>query len=155
MIQYLQKLAAYDQWANQQVLESLRTIPAEAPPAAKEKAATLMGHLAAAKRVWLNRMVGKPAGTDPWPKLTLDAADEMLAKADKDFLTLTSKLTLTKLAQPVIYRTFKGQSHATPLVDVVVHIINHGSYHRGQLANAIATAGGTAAATDYIVWARR
>jgi uncharacterized damage-inducible protein DinB len=155
MIPYLQKLAQYDAWANQQVCASVASVPKDAPPVARDKVATLLAHLAAAKRVWLNRIAGKAAGIEVWPKLELDAATELLTQADREFVELTLKLDLAELTRPVIYRTSRGQSHATPLVDVVTQVINHSTYHRGQLASAIAAAGGTAAASDYIVWARR
>ena len=155
MIPYLQKLSQYDAWANEQVLGSLSTLPDGGAPSVREKVVTLVGHLAASKRVWLNRIHGKSAGTEIWPRLTLEAAGDLLTKADKDLVTLTAKLTLAELTRPVIYRTSRGQSCANPLLDVITHVINHGTYHRGQLAIALAAAGGKPVPSDYIVWVRR
>lgn len=155
MIQYLQKLAQYDAWANEQVLASLSTLPDGGAPSVREKVITLVAHLAAAKRIWLNRVHGKSAGTEVWPKLTLAAAGELLTQADKDLVKLTAKLTLEELTRPVIYRTSRGQSCANPLLDVITHVINHGTYHRGQLAAALAAAGSKPVPSDYIVWVRR
>ena len=110
MIAYLQKLAKYDAWANEQVLESLETLPEGGPPAIRDKVVVLVSHLAAAKRIWLNRLGGKSAGTEVWPRLTLEEVGKLLKQADKELVAVTGKLTLTELARPVIYRTSRGQS---------------------------------------------
>jgi len=52
------------------------------------------------------------------------------------------------------YRNAAGQEFATPVIDILLQLITHGGYHRGQIAKIIARSGGTVVPTDFIVFAR-
>lgn len=54
---------------------------------------------------------------------------------------------------PVSYRNVAGEPFATPLGDILLHVMLHAQYHRGK-ANAALRVAGRAAAVDYILWHR-
>jgi uncharacterized damage-inducible protein DinB len=42
----------------------------------------------------------------------------------------------------------------TPIKDLLMHVALHGSYHRGQIAQALRLAGGEPVNTDFITFVR-
>lgn len=54
-----------------------------------------------------------------------------------------------------IYKNLKGERFKQPVVEILLHVFNHGTYHRGQLVNMLRQAGiEKIPATDYIVFSR-
>jgi len=54
------------------------------------------------------------------------------------------------MAQPLSYVNFKGETFKYPLGETLVHVANHGTYHRGQVATLLRQLGRTPASTDYL-----
>ena len=67
---------------------------------------------------------------------------------------LLDNLTPEKLAGDLLYLSLKGVEYRTPIQDVLMHLILHSAYHRGQVAAAVREAGGKPASTDYVVYLR-
>lgn len=63
-------------------------------------------------------------------------------------------LSEADLGAVVRYRNTKGEEFATPVIDILTHVVVHGAYHRGQIAKALGRAGTRAVNTDYITFAR-
>jgi uncharacterized damage-inducible protein DinB len=53
------------------------------------------------------------------------------------------------------YKTLTGVESQSTLWQIVLHVTNHGSYHRGQVASALRAAGFTPPSTDLILWYRQ
>jgi uncharacterized damage-inducible protein DinB len=137
MLDYFKKLFEYDFWANERVLASI-----EAAPAVPEEALKKMSHILAAKAVWLSRL------SPGVPTLSFEALlslpecrkwDADLKKAGEGYL---SKLSPEQLSQKVSYKNLKGMPFENVLSDILAHMVNHGSYHRGQIASLVNKAGG-------------
>ena len=73
-------------------------------------------------------------------------ADEM-GIAWRDFLT---KLGPGELDRTIEYRNTKGESWSNRIEDVLMHVIMHSAYHRGQIAMEMRGAGAVPAYTDFI-----
>ena len=145
-----QRLLAYDAWANREALLSLRA--SGAPP---RMALRVLSHLVGAGRLWLARLEGsrdKPPAV--WPELSLEegaSGVEELARRWTGF----SGLDGSGLARPVSYTNSKGEPWTSSVQDILMHVVLHGSYHRGQIASELRAAGFTPAYTDYIEAVRR
>ncbi|HYK41776.1 MAG TPA: DinB family protein [Thermoanaerobaculia bacterium] len=144
-----QGLLAYDAWADREVVASLRAA-ADPPP----KALKLLAHLVGAGRLWLARLEGsreKPPAV--WPELSLDdaaAGVEELAARWRRFLN-----GRPELERAVSYVNSKGEPWTSSVGDILMHVVIHGGYHRGQIASELRAAGFTPAYTDYIEAVRR
>jgi uncharacterized damage-inducible protein DinB len=53
-----------------------------------------------------------------------------------------------------VYRNQSDQEFSTSIVDILTHVVIHGSYHRGQIAKILGRAGAAAPMTDYIAYVR-
>jgi uncharacterized damage-inducible protein DinB len=143
-LHYLRSLFAYDAWANQEVLTRME--PASAP----DRAVTLAGHLVGADSLWLDRLQGRPQRMPVWPALSLDqcrSRDRDLARELAGFL---SSLDGPGLAAACTYVNTKGEAWSSAVGDVLLHLLLHSAYHRGQIAMTVRAAGAEPAYTDYV-----
>jgi uncharacterized damage-inducible protein DinB len=136
-------------WADQNVLESLRA--ARNPPA---KAIELYGHVLGSEHVWMARINGEQPKLEVWPKLSLEECSRIGALNHDSFRQLVARITPSALAREIAYRNSAGLSFVSTLEDILTHVALHGSYHRGQIAASLRSAGDTPVPTDFIVFAR-
>ncbi len=137
----MQRLFRYDDWANREEVSRLRTMAA--PPA---RAVRVLAHIAATQFLWITRMLG---GTPPpvWPEWTLDecaAQFDALPDAWRDALPRIDP------AASITYVNSLGEQWTSRNDDVLMHVILHGAYHRGQIATIVRDAGEAPAYTDFI-----
>lgn len=155
--QDLLRMFAYDHWANRECLRALRVsagagAAGAGPGAGAELRAGLgrMAHILSAEKLWLERIGRTPQSMAVWPTSTLEEcetlADEMAA-AWKEYLT---KLAPNGLEETIEYKNSKGEPWRSRVEDVLVHVIMHSAYHRGQIAMEMRAAGMEPAYTDFI-----
>ena len=141
---YLRRQFAYDEWANREVLAAFRASP---PP---PRPLQLMAHLLSSERLWMERLELKPQTLPVWPDFARDECDRQagdLAALWKNYLAHSSE---ADLAQTVSYQNSKGETWASRKDDILMHVITHSAYHRGQVAMMVRAAGSTPAYTDFI-----
>ena len=147
----LLKLFEYDYWANQEVLRSVATLNVTT-----ERALKIAGHIIGAQRVWLGRLEAPDAAAPaPWPLLSLEEANAAVSGMHHRWNSFLSNLTLERLDEDLVHRNSKGVEFRVPVRDVLMQLVMHSAYHRGQIAAAVREAGGKPAATDYIVYVRQ
>lgn len=116
------------------------------------RAAEIFAHVQAARRVWLSRLAPRMTGPPEsiFPVITLE---ESVREADAlgplwgEFL---SELTEEGLDERVVYTSTDGGVFSNTVAEVLGHVVNHSSYHRGQIAMLVATTGAEPAVTDWI-----
>jgi uncharacterized damage-inducible protein DinB len=144
MLPYLQKLFAYDHWANREVLASLR---AADPPALALK---LLGHIVGTEWLYLSRLRGTRSPMAVWPELTREQCSVNLDQLQRLWQDMLHELTPGRLSTRVSYVNSKGERWENTFEDMLVHVVLHSAYHRGQLALDLRTAGRTPPYTDFI-----
>lgn len=139
-------------WADANVRDALRAMPAESPE--RQRALSIYAHLAASEHVWLARLEGRAAAYSVWPDLDLDAAEALAVESAAALQAYVARLSPADLGSQVTYRNSAGQEFRNGVQDVLAHVALHGSYHRGQLALLARQGGGVPASTDYIAYVR-
>ena len=56
------------------------------------------------------------------------------------------------LARPVPYTLLNGTRGEQTLGDLLTHVVNHSTYHRGQVATMLRQVGAAPPATDFLVF---
>ena len=142
---------------HRKVLESLETVPEEGRSSEPyRKALGLMGHIAAARRVWLHRIDGsveRPAAIFP-ADATLDGLRPELEAVERAWTDFLGRLTDEETTRPITYRTSEGAWYRSTVADVMTQTYGHSLYHRGQIASLVRAAGGQPAVTDFVFWSR-
>lgn len=136
-------------WADERVIHALADCPA-----AQEEALPLAAHLAAAEHVWLSRLNGTESRVAVWPVLNLGECEALAKENSEGYLDFLERQSEASLLQKISYRTQAGQAWSTSVIDILTHVVIHGSYHRGQIAKILGRAGTAAPMTDYIAYVR-
>ena len=56
------------------------------------------------------------------------------------------------LQRSVSYRSFAGVEGTSAMWEMLQHVVNHGTYHRGQVTMALRQLGATPPAVDFLVY---
>jgi uncharacterized damage-inducible protein DinB len=145
LIPYLTRLFEYDAWANREVLSNLRGLPAPQPRPLK-----LIAHILASQHLWMSRLDRRHPAPPVWPDLSFEECEKEAAELHdlwKDYLRKSSE---ADLAGTVNYQNSQGEPWSSRKDDILMHLITHSAYHRGQAAAAVRAAGFTPAYTDFI-----
>ena len=148
-------------WATQRIVEAARPLPAEQlhqdhGTSFKSIFGTLV-HIYQADSAWLGRINGNPdsqTSTYP-PKPDLNGlANDWLALLN-NAVTWSAKLSDADWARVIQYKDSRGNQHETPVLPIILHLVNHGSYHRGQVSSLLRQAGTIPPNTDLINFYRQ
>jgi uncharacterized damage-inducible protein DinB len=146
---YLRREFAYDEWANREVLNAIRSAGGENQPANK-RSLQLMSHIMAAERVWLDRLKQQPQSVPVWPEPDLAQCEAQAAEMGGLWLEFLDLITAGDVSQSITYKNSKGENWTSTIVDVLTHVVLHSAYHRGQIATHMRASGQTPAYTDFI-----
>lgn len=159
-VEEIRRLFSYTEWANVRILACVRVLDGEQFTRHIESSfptiRDTLAHIAMAEWVWLRRWSGEsPAGPPQWAhEASLETIETNLLAIGRERNVLLTTLAEEDLQRELSYRTMSGDSFATPLGDLMVHVTNHSSYHRGQLTTMLRQVGASPPATDLIVFLR-
>ena len=145
--EHFRMFALYNRWAN----ERLYGCAAQLTPAAlaEDRGAffgSLLGtlnHLLVTDRLWMSRLEGEsPRGTRLNELLHEDFGDLSAARRAQDqrIIALVHDLSEERLAELLEYATTSGVRYSQPVHQVLAHLFNHQTHHRGQAHHLIGLA---------------
>ena len=149
----------YTAWASQKLLDTAAALSEEELNRDFGTAdRTLLGtlvHIFAADRVWLYRVAG---GANPG---FITAADRSFAVLQADWPAVLERWRVwaaelsEDAAQSMIdYRNLKGVPFRQSVWQIVLHVVNHATHHRGQAAGFLRAMGKAPPELDLIVYYR-
>jgi uncharacterized damage-inducible protein DinB len=152
-------LFAFNRWANDKMLEACRKLTPEQynaePVPGWPPVRTTVWHIAIVTDAWLRAVAGDPDDSIPAETdvKTPDDAARILERAYRTLDKLLPTLTPEMLNSP---RTFSRRGRTTELPPWVVlrHVVNHTTYHRGQVASKLKRFNVQQAETDLVYYAR-
>lgn len=143
-------LFTYDQWATDLTVEAVEAVP-EAP----ERAIHLLGHQIATKDVWLTRIrTGDSSHLEIFPKWTMEKVREEKGRIDMLWTMAMTEFDSESLMRTVEYKDSGGKAFINTYWEILMHVINHGTYHRAQIASVLREVGAEPPKTDYIYFSR-
>lgn len=154
----LSSLYDYDRWASARVIGSLRELSEE--PYLREMGggwpsirATFV-HLAGATWAWSERFAGRECARLPSVEEVpaLENAIALLRTGHDAFEALLPTWTPERLAAPFTWRNLQGAERTAPFWAIARHVVNHGTYHRGQISSMVKRVGGKPLSTDMVFW---
>jgi len=154
----LQILYAYNRWANARVLDAVAKLNTEQYTRdlsnSFRSVHDTLTHILAAEWIWLRRWQGES------PKALLNPADfpdlaALRAKwmeVELEQMAFVNNLTDERLGMPVSYINTKGKTWTYSLWQMLQHVVNHSTYHRGQVTTMLRQLGAEPAATDFLLF---
>ena len=149
-------LLLYMLWADRQMLKSVRSVrPEDLTRDAGVSFRSLLGtmaHILGGEKLWLSRFLGHPVsvvlGPDDFPDLlSWITAWEENASGVEAFL---AGLTDEQLTVPLTWTNQEGVTHTRSLWQPVLQLVNHSTYHRGQVISLLRQMGYPVECTDLI-----
>ena len=154
-------LTGYNYWANARIITAvLNAGEATADQLLKSSFPTIrktLAHIFDAEHAWLKRIQGQ---TFTWPPSARFNGDfneffDFVLNNSKEFDLYISSFSENELGNYITYQTSKGEPFTNTVKDIVIHCMNHSTYHRGQLVTMLRTAGhNTFESLDYITYVR-
>jgi uncharacterized damage-inducible protein DinB len=145
----LGKLLDHLEWADRRVLDSLRAMPHP-----DQRALDLYAHVLGAEHVWLSRILKRAPREKIWPDLALERAAVLAAENAAGLRALFETGSADELQRKVAYSNSAGLAFESTVEDMLLQVVLHGCYHRGQVAMVVRGAGGEPSPTDYIAFVR-
>jgi uncharacterized damage-inducible protein DinB len=144
-----QRMFVYDSWANHECLAAMRTAGS-----ASADGLARMAHILSAEKLWLERIQQHPQTLPVWPASTIDdcmaLAAEMSSKWQDYLAQFEAKIPRASLEDTIEYRNSTGEPWSSRVEDILMHVLFHSAYHRGQIALQMRASGATPASTDFI-----
>ncbi len=153
----LTELLEYHQWATTKTLDSSAKLNHEQlhrdlGSSFKSVFETLV-HVYGADRAWLGRLTGQsPSRPNPSDYPSLEALREAWEVVLEGWKTVVAKFENPKLE--IHYKSYDGVPFTSSFEEIVKHVVNHGTYHRGQIAAMQRMLSGEAVSTDLISFYR-
>lgn len=111
-------------------------------------------HLYHADRIWLARVEGRPNDQFDDSDYDLALLTQRWNALQRQWRDWAAQLTEASVNETRSYRDLKGNPWTTPLWQIALHVVNHGTHHRGQAAGFIRSMGHTPPPLDLIAYYR-
>jgi uncharacterized damage-inducible protein DinB len=156
----LRRLFDYNRWANLRYLDAADDLSPE--DGARDMGSSFpsvirtLAHMLGAEWVWLERWNGSSPTSFP-DAAALDSVAAMRARWDdlwRDQLVFLDACEADDPRRSISYRNMIGTPDERQLDELMRHVINHATYHRGQLATLLRQLGRTPPSTDYVRYLR-
>ncbi len=148
MKKYFLKLYKYNAWSNERVMQCLTK-----QTVVDEKILTLMGHIVAAQFLWLHRIKGLPApNVKLWGAYTFEQLQEMVPEAGRQWIEFVE--STDNFDRELTYRNYVNEPYTNNVETIMIHLVNHSSYHRAQIALLLRQKGYEPVNTDFITYDR-
>jgi uncharacterized damage-inducible protein DinB len=157
-LESLREIYEYNFWARRQQLASCATLSQEQLdrplPSSFGSMRDTLKHILGADWVWLERFLGRSPRNVPWigDTHTLEAIGARWNGIEADTRAYLAALAPEALDSPLTYRNLKGETWTYPLWKCLIHLVNHGTYHRGQVTMALRQLGAVPPAVDFLVY---
>ncbi|GAB4297737.1 MAG: hypothetical protein Kow0098_22290 [Ignavibacteriaceae bacterium] len=146
MKNYYINLFNYNDWANDAALKSIEAFR-------DDKLLRIFSHIINAQFLWLGRIL-EPKKLNPWDEMSLEECFRASKASTEEWLRYLEQTDDTTFGTLIRYTNTRGENFTNSVKVILTHVINHSSYHRGQIAMMVRNLGGEPAATDYIIFER-
>lgn len=158
-LQHLKTLHAYNAWANNRIFDAVLNLTHEDYVRdMKSSHGGIHGtltHIVGAEKIWVERFNGTP---QPFLKADeIGSAAELRAiweRVGYDTATWIGTMTDRKLNETFSMKTSRGELYTHVYWQAFQHLVNHSSYHRGQIVSMLRQLGAQPVSTDLILFYR-
>lgn len=160
-LRHLRLLSRYTAWANTRLFAALAALP---PGVASQPRATgtgtmlsTLGHIWVVDQIWQAHLEGRPHGYTSRNTATEPAREELQAgqaALDQWYIAYADALNEAAHEEVVNFTFVDGGAGAMRRGDILLHVINHKTYHRGYVADMLYQTGHRPPVMDLPVFLR-
>ena len=156
--QDVEYLYEYNRWANARLLDAASKLTPEQYSrdlqSSHRSVRDTLAHILAAEWIWLERWKGVSPNALLIPSEfpTVESLATRWAVVEGDYTAFLSGVTDGSLATVIAYTNTRGEEWAYPLGRMLQHVMNHSSYHRGQVTTMLRQLGAQVNPVDLLVF---
>ena len=160
--QDLGRLLEYTVWANHRVMRAAATLSVDDfkrdLSSSHGGVRGTLAHMLGAEWIWLERWKGvSPVGPrlfDEGEFQDIIALRDRWQAVEDHRSSWFRSLSPAAFRRKIRYRTMDGKPYEAPLWQLVQHLVNHSTYHRGQVVTMLRLLGAAPVSTDLLFWDR-
>ncbi len=157
-VEHARSLFAYNEWANQKVLEAAAALSEEdfGRQVGGSHASVRMTllHIVRVQEWWLSVLKGKPelsSAPQGFDRLPVEDVRQWFARSHDDLRAYAAGLTDNRLAEAVsAFHPREGKEYRWPSWQLASHLVNHGSHHRAEAGLMLASLGHSPGDLDFL-----
>ncbi len=146
---------AYKRWAMQRTLEAIRAVDARVFSASVAFARQQLNHIVIVEELFRARLLGEAsphAATNSVEVPSLEALAMRLEASDQWYAAHLAALAPAQWDQALRFRFADGRDGCMTRREILFHVLNHATYHRGAIGHALDRAGVPHPADTYTVF---
>lgn len=138
----IRQLYDYNAWANHRALSGAEKLSPEqfTQPMGSSFSSVrdTLAHICAAEWIWLERFQGRSPSALPKTEFPdVKALREHWTAQEERLLNFVHSVTQADIDREFEYNTLKFGTYRNPLWQSLLHLVNHGTYHRGQVTTML------------------
>lgn len=146
---------AYKQWADQRTLQAIATLDATTQSATLGFVCQQLNHMLIVEELFRARLLGLPAphaATNSAQLPELAELERRLLASDAWFASHVASVEPASAAEIIRFVFADGLAGSMSREEILFHILNHGTYHRGAIGHALEQAGALRPADTYTLY---
>jgi uncharacterized damage-inducible protein DinB len=154
----IELLYAYNRWANAKVLKAVSALTKEQFTrdlgGSYRSVRDTLVHIMSAEWIWLMRWKGtsSQAMHNPAEFPRMDVVRTKWSQIEREQAEFVKGVTDRSLTEVISYVNTQGETWQYTLAHMMQHLVNHSSYHRGQVSLMLRQLGAEPVPTDFLVF---
>jgi uncharacterized damage-inducible protein DinB len=153
----LRELFDFNYWARDRQLEACRALTLEqftrAVGGSFPSVRDTLAHLVDVEWLYLERWQGRsPSGPPGIEYPSVEALRQRWAEIERGWRAQFGRASDAQLAESLTFKSLKGVSRTTTRWETLYHLLNHQSYHRGQVTTQLRSLGAAPVTVDFYVF---
>ena len=147
MKDYFKELLEYSHFYNLEIIKKFND--GDLHFMVPDRAIELLSHVLNAQKIWNERLMGNSDNVEVWKSHEAEGLENI---ENQNFETTLQILEEEDLERIVSFRNTKGESYQNSVKDIIFHIVNHSTYHRGQIATEFRNQGIDPIVSDFVYY---
>jgi len=150
MKNHYQNLFEFNDWANSKIISVLEKVNFD-----DKKTLKILSHIISTQDTWLERLKQTPNySMDIWEVYSLQEINILSKNSYDSWQKFIRKLSNKTIQNNCIYKNSKGKKYSNSYTEIMEHVINHSTYHRGQFNLLLGEQKFDPIAVDYFIFLR-
>jgi uncharacterized damage-inducible protein DinB len=145
----------YKQWADRRTLDAVVGIDGSGHSSSVAFARQQLNHMIRVEELFRARLLGEPAphaSTNTALLPDLEELDSRISASNLWFIGYVAQLERSQLDQSLHFQFVDGKPGRMTRQEILFHIVNHGTYHRGAIGHALDLANAVRPADTYTIF---
>jgi uncharacterized damage-inducible protein DinB len=159
-VEDFRRLYDYNSWANHRTLDACAALSEEQFTrdlgSSFRSVRDTLAHVCGVEWLWLERWHGRSHNALPpvseFPNFA--GLRRRWDEVEQNLVDYVASLTPEEIQRAIRHKTTQGVQQEAPLWQMLQHLVNHGTYHRGQVATMLRQLGAKPISTDMVFFYR-